>query len=398
MFVDGFFPTPIGDASECDYPNIVNAPPTTGTLAPFHVKHTEFTNGINTTNFHLDTNLDSGDTDGLVITVNTDSPNNSTKVYNNLMNISPWVSTNVGQAVIANSQYYTESQLVSLFVANSYWLQDAVLYAFVNGPSSPLSSLSLSYINSNTSAVDFQSQAYFHLSDLMHGRDVNITNTINFINTVDDSSVNYNDLRTWFDMMDGYHKEMAIAESYMTQHVYSSATSHLSTKGSSTTYSVAERNDINEYLSLLNIQISVYNDKRNEWSLTSSEYSAIENIANSSHPIASAKAKDILGYYYGVSFSISKKRNSELTSYAIAKESEKRIRVYPNPTSNAFNIEGIENCIGMDLRISNIYGDLISTEKISGGQINQNLENGLYIITILDSGRKVATGKVIIVK
>ena len=90
-----------------------------------------------------------------------------------------------------------------------------------------------------------------------------------------------------------------------------------------------------------------------------------------------------------------------MISYKIAKESLKMISVYPNPTSNNFNIEGIEDYIGMDLQISNIYGDLISTEKISGDQFGQKngiLENGLYIITILDSGRKVASGKIIVVK
>ncbi len=398
MFVSGFFATPIGDASDCDYPNIVNDPPTTGTLTPFHVKHTEFTNGINTTNNHIDTNADGGDTDGLVQVVNSDSPNNSTQVYNTLMNISPWVSTNVGQAVISNSQYYTESQLVSLFVSNSYWLQDELLYAFVNGPSSPLSSTSVSYINSNTSPTDAHSQSYFYLSDLMHGRDVNITNAINFINTVDDSAVNYNDLRTWFDMMDGYHKEIAIAESYMTQHNYISAVSHLSQKGSATTYSMSESNDINEYLSLLNIQIGVYNDKRNEWNLTSSEYSAIESIANSSHPIASAKAQDILGYFYGISVPKSTTRNGQTTSYEVAKESMNSLNVFPNPASNSFNLEGVEDYIGMDLQISNIYGDMIYSDRISGMKIDQNLENGLYIITVIDNGRKVASGKIIIVK
>lgn len=215
---------------------------------------------------------------------------------------------------------------------------------------------------------------------------------------MDDSSVNYNDLRTWFDMMDGYHKEISIAESYMTQHVYSSATSHLSVKGSGSTYSMADRNDINEYLNLLNIQISIYNDKRNEWNLTSSEYTAIEIIANSIHSIASAKAQDILEYYYGVSFPKSRTRNKELTSYKIAKESTKTISVFPNPTSKSFNIEGVEDYLDMDLQISNIYGDLISTEKISGVPINQNLDNGLYIITIINSGRQVATGKIIIIK
>lgn len=398
MFTSGFDATGINDQSDCNYPNVVNDPPTTGTLTPFHVKHTEFTNGINTATNYIDANADGGDTDGLVINVNTNSASNSAQVYNTLMNLSPWVSASIGQAVISNSQYYTESQLASLYVSNSYWLQDEVLYAFVNGPSSPLSSTSVSYINANSSPTDAQSQAYFHLSDLMHGRDVNITNAINFINTVDDSSVNYNDLRTWFDMMTGYHKEIAIAESYMTQHNYTSAVSNLSQKGSSTTYSISERNDINAYLSLLNIQIGIYNDKRNEWNLSSNEYSAIEIIANSSHPIASAKAKDILGYYYGISFPQSNTRNGKTTMYEIAKESMKSLSVYPNPASNSFNIEGVEDYIGMDIQISNIYGDMIYSERITGIKIGENFENGLYIITVTDNGRKVASGKIIIVK
>lgn len=145
------------------------------------------------------------------------------------------------------------------------------------------------------------------------------------------------------------------------------------------------------------MQIGVYHDKRNEWNLTSSEYSAIESIANSSHPIASAKAQDILGYYYGISFPTSHPRNSKATSYKIAEASVISLSVYPNPASNSFSILGVEDYIGMDIQISNIYGDMIYSERISGIKIGENLENGLYIISVINNGRKVASGKIIIV-
>ena len=402
MFVSGFNPTAIDEVSGCIYPsNIVNYPPSSGTLTPFTVKHHEFNDDIDDQNDHIDTHTDSGDTQGVLTTINTDSPTNPTAVYNQLLTLSPWVSIDGGQALINNSQYYTESQLVNLYVANPFWMQEGTLYNFVNGSSSPLSPISVNYINNNSSGIDAQSTAQFVLSDLAHGRDVNITNAINFINTVDDNGVNYSDLRTWFGYMDGPHGDIAIAETHMTEKNYGTAISYLTGVASSEKYLSSGNSDLLEYVNLLNVQINVYNDKRNEWNLTTQEYNTILNIANGSNALSANKAQGILSYYYGMSFPVTHTRRSSSSLYALQSEDcKKRLQVFPNPSNASFTIDNFSNFVGDILQIMSLDGQVIYKEVLKKDRIdhrNLNLKNGLYILQIHNENGIKSTGKVLII-
>ncbi|MBC7440815.1 MAG: T9SS type A sorting domain-containing protein [Flavobacterium sp.] len=67
-------------------------------------------------------------------------------------------------------------------------------------------------------------------------------------------------------------------------------------------------------------------------------------------------------------------------------ELDKNISVYPNPTTNEFNIKISENLMGAKATIYNILGQKIKDFTLNSLTTNQNLDKGMYLIAIEKEG------------
>ena len=74
---------------------------------------------------------------------------------------------------------------------------------------------------------------------------------------------------------------------------------------------------------------------------------------------------------------------------------DKNISVYPNPTTNEFNIKISENLMGAKATIYNILGQKVKDFTLNSLTTNQNLDKGMYLIAIEKGGNKT-TRKLII--
>lgn len=64
-------------------------------------------------------------------------------------------------------------------------------------------------------------------------------------------------------------------------------------------------------------------------------------------------------------------------------ESEKEVRLYPNPTTDKITIKGIKNSKNISFIIYNVLGESVATGKTSSNSINlKNLNTGIYFINI----------------
>ena len=78
---------------------------------------------------------------------------------------------------------------------------------------------------------------------------------------------------------------------------------------------------------------------------------------------------------------------------------DNRINIFPNPTTNVFNIENIDNLNIRAISIFNIQGQMIRQYDINSTQLDvSNISSGLYFIKIFTSGGECIVKKVIIDK
>jgi hypothetical protein len=63
------------------------------------------------------------------------------------------------------------------------------------------------------------------------------------------------------------------------------------------------------------------------------------------------------------------------------------VRVYPNPFTNSFRVDGVEGIL--DLTIHNCLVQVVYKDKLSNGIVQTNLNPGIYFLTI----RQVETNK-----
>lgn len=60
------------------------------------------------------------------------------------------------------------------------------------------------------------------------------------------------------------------------------------------------------------------------------------------------------------------------------------VSVYPNPFESTFNIEGLDGWV--DLKIYNVFGELVYTNETSNGQVHLDVMPGIYLIMIKPFG------------
>lgn len=68
------------------------------------------------------------------------------------------------------------------------------------------------------------------------------------------------------------------------------------------------------------------------------------------------------------------------------------LEVFPNPFSNSFSVS-VSNIESAELIVTNVFGQLVFTDKISSGTINiatGNLASGIYFVTVRSNGNSIS--------
>lgn len=85
-----------------------------------------------------------------------------------------------------------------------------------------------------------------------------------------------------------------------------------------------------------------------------------------------------------------------ITSVNSISEEQFDVRIFPNPSVGSFQIDFKENLF-KELTISNLLGDIILKENIhtSNNFLVNNLDNGIYILTLVDKDKRKINRKII---
>jgi len=90
--------------------------------------------------------------------------------------------------------------------------------------------------------------------------------------------------------------------------------------------------------------------------------------------------------------------NSLRWSAGINPTTNNPVKIYPNPSTNGFSLNLAQNYQGIELRIMDVLGQIISTKKVeSASQVEFEITGkpGLYLVEISTNGRLLNTVRII---
>ncbi len=383
-------------------------------LTPDQKQQTEFEFVSNLSDYNnvndLYENLkDGGNTSATVDDIEAAWPQDMWELRSELLGKSPHLSMEVLKTAADKTEVLPESVIFDIMAANPDELKKDELIKYLEDKENPLPSYMIDILKQVAAGTTYktvlmQQMANYNQTKTRAGNDI-IRSLLN------DTILNYTELRNWFDNIGGKRADEQIIASYMSEGNFDDAISLANIMPSLYNYSGNELTEHNYFTYMLNLQKNLAQQVRTIFELDSTEVANLEFIAENSKGTAGAQAKGILEFAYGhhycncVEGDTSGYKNSENFNYnAFSKVFGTELEVKPNPAGEwttfnysfpTFNSDGV-------IKISDVAGKLIESFTVSGknGQKlwdTRKINSGVYFYNFEANGFS-KSGKIIISK
>lgn len=353
----------------------------------------------------LISNIDDGNTILLMDLIHNTTSTTANSNYQDLLDLSPWLSVEVILAAHARADVFSESQRFDLILNNPDNYGVNGFASDLAGHSYSLSPTMLTQLQeaSNTSTVrtvllaeiselgqEYAQLCYEAIAEYKHPDTYNVSL-----------------LNQWLVYAGDYRSRREIVDYLIDIENYSQAFTELNTLS---TLSNADQNDISFCEDLVDLVSAATNGSRYMGSLSISEQAVIEQIAIAGSSQSSSEARAVLEFYYHVAppQSITTNNQSKMEGLSKVFISEpfnlNDVRLYPNPVQDQLIIELptiYSGQIIVNIDIWDNYGKLILTSQLSENLNNidvSNINSGLYHAVISDTGGKMTIRKVLIIR
>jgi len=353
---------------------------------------------------------DGGSTEQIINEIATAVPQDMWSLRAELLGQSPHLSEAVLKMVADKTNVFSESAIFDILAANPDELRKEELIKYLEEKENPLPEYMIEILKQvatgNTyKTVLLQEMSRYNLQRTRAANDI-IRSYLN------DSIIDYNDLRNWLDNLGGIEADKQIISTYIHENNYESALSLASMLPQLYNLQGGDLIEHGRLMQIIELHLSLNNSGRVMAQLTNSEKSMLENIASNSNSTSGAIAKGILSYFYGYMYedclnisSGNEGYKSEMISpVALAKVFNIEINVKPNPASTwaAFNYQIPDISEIASLIINDTFGRVVKSFEIcdSQGQIlfdTRPLPAGIYYYS-LKVGKKRVVGTLSVIK
>ncbi|MDT8394256.1 MAG: T9SS type A sorting domain-containing protein [Bacteroidales bacterium] len=350
---------------------------------------------------------DGGNTEGVVIDIETSWPDEMMALRADLLANSPHLSMRVLYAVADNTEVFPDAVIFEIIAANPDATRDEEFLTYLEEKDDPLPENYIDILRGLAGNISYKTILQSQLADYSNIK----TKAANIIvrNMLNDSIVDMDTLRMWFSNIGSISSEYMVIDSYLQEDNTTDALSTLNSIPSLYDLSSEELVEYNIYHSLKSIQMNLISDDRNIFMLDSLEQESLREIAESSNGIAGTQARSILKFVYGDHFcscpaipDTSTHKDYDAAGSFVNTEANAVLHVFPNPADHwvAFEYQVPGNEESINILIYNSTGQIEHTLSMSGntGQLIwdvQNVEPGVYYYEFVHIQGK-ESGKIIV--
>lgn len=352
---------------------------------------------------------DGGSTETKLIEVNTATIDDAWSLRSNLLGTSPHLSETVLKAMSDRTDILSDQTIFEILSANPDELRNEELMKYLEEKSTPLPQYMIDLLKQMSLGISYRTAlemdlAYYNRLKTRAANDM-IRSLLN------EEPVDYNELRNWLDNLGGLESDRQIINSYVQENNFSAAITLANLLPSLYNLNTEEQEAYADYLYLLNLQQTLYQQGRTVSELTADEISNVEFISLNNEDLGGTQAKGVMEAYYSewigncpdVNDTVTWKRTS-IDQVLLAKAMGVEISISPNPAKEWIAIDYTLPSMESQayLYIYDSKNSIVETIKVSGqqGQYVLNCSNftpGVYYFNFKYS-KATVSGKMIIVK
>ena len=350
---------------------------------------------------------DGGNTEATLSDVENAWPNDMWELRAELLGKSPHLSMDVLKAAADKTDVLPESVLFEILTANPDELKKEELISYLEDKENPLPEYMIVILKQVAGGTTYktvlkQQMARYNQTKTRAAHDI-IRSILN------DSVINYDELRNWFDNIRGVRGDEQIIATYMQEDNFTDALALANMMPGLYGYVGDELIEHGYYLDMLNLHISLALEGRTIFGLDSVEVGNLVFIADNSKGVAGVQATNILEFAYGYRYcncievdTCSYKSSKNVNYGSFNKAFGPEIDVKPNPADEwavfSYTLPG-SNTEGV-IKITDISGKLIKIFNVEGKQgqkiwDTRKIKQGVYLYTFTANGI-TRSGKVVI--
>jgi len=341
--------------------------------------------------------IDGGNTTGLLAFISGANSGTATSLYNQLINRSPWLSSEVVLAAYNRSDILDSTKRANILFENpdlfaSREFIQSLANADVPLPSSSLQALD-TLTNYSTIRTDLEAEIAtlkLEMNELCYDMLYELK-----MDTVDQTD----SILVWLDRADDYGSRREIAETYFINGDYSSAYDAVDDLSNLDNLTDDQNSDIEGLVELLEFMEAIKDDDRYEGNLSEEEIEWLIEFAESNPNQAGAEAIATLDFYYGIQLDggiYLKSSKNKTTSKPFESVTEQKldklindILLFPNPSQNEITLglpmikEGY-----WEIELKDINGKVLQTAKSHTSSYTMDISkvsNGVYLVECANS-------------
>ena len=353
--------------------------------------------------------MDGGDTDALLTEINGATSLNAGQVVQNLLNRSPWLSTQVLTSTINQKQVLTENSVVQILNANPDGLREAEVRSLVQSSfNQTVADGILANIGIQTARTAKEILVGQYRATMLRKADLLIQDILK-----DTTEIDVPLLRTWLANKQSLEADYAIVESYLSEGDFSAASQKLDAIPQTYALDAEGVTEHGYFADLFDLWQDVHANGKNMSELDQAGISAVQYIADNSQRRAGAMAKGIMNTWYGGHYRVvpilpggegPQGLMAPPTGNSAA-PAAKYLSVFPNPARSSvyfyWNLpDGMENAV---ISITDLQGKLLGVLEVTGQKGKrewsvERLEHGIYIYHVKLPDGNSQISKMVIIK
>ncbi len=370
----------------------------------------EFADGLldyNNVNVLYENLVDGGSTIATLTDVETAMPGDMWELREALLGKSPHLSMEVLLATADKTEVLPESVIFEIMAANPDELKKEELLKYLEEKEEPLPQYMIDILNQLTGNVTYKTILQQQLGK--HGWEKSRAAFDIIRSQLNDTEIEFTELRNWLDNLATQRADEQIIESYLKEGNYTDALTLANLIPGLYELDGDELTEHNYYMDMLDFTINLSQDGRNIFELNDTELLAVENIAENSNGLAGIQAKNILGFVYGHDYcncpdipDATGSKSSSINMNSFKQLSGMSLTVEPVPARQwtAFNYSLPDNNTIGEIRISDVSGKVVEIITIKGQQgqkvwDTRKINSGVYFYSFKVIGI-TETGKIVV--
>lgn len=349
--------------------------------------------------------IDNGNTEYFFNRLATVGTNNQ-NLKNEILTVSPYISTGIIEKIVETNKF-TQNHLYNILNANPDGLRQSDLLEILPTETS-LSQYQLNQLGQRVETITERGEMEYLLTSLKAEKDQYAKELVQLLLLEDRSTATNQEIQEWLEATESIAAAYSKVDLAFETGISTEGLETLAKVPISFTLNEAEAAELADLSTLYQLFYDLPSDSRNEAYFTETEYDLVDELANSGHGKAKAKARNIMQFFYDKIYPLDLPEQANLNEAPAGnnvenavtvvsfKEELSLVTVSPNPASTTINIRYASPSLygnTGEISIVNFYGQDFYQGKIKAQEQNISLNveawpSGMYYCVYKSTEKK----------